>query len=75
MYELGDAQVATRLKEFGLHDLSPDWDSVQLCLFKLGYILFTVSPFSSWEKEKKQVNGGCIQEAFDTVSEKQFFFP
>lgn len=45
------------------------------CLLKSGYILLTAGPFLGGRKRKKQVNGDCIQEAFETVSEKPFSLP
>lgn len=63
-----------RLQGFGLHGLSPDRDSIQVCVRSSGdtfcsqQVLFLLG-----RKRKKQVNGGCIQEAFETVSEKVFF--
>lgn len=45
------------------------------CLLKLGYILLTAGPLFFGRKGKKQVNGVCIQEAIETVSEKQFSLP
>lgn len=45
------------------------------CLSKLGYILLTAGPLFFGRKWKKQVNGVCIQEVFETVSEKQFSLP
>lgn len=45
------------------------------CLLKLGYILLTADPLFFGRKRKKQVNGVCIQKAFETVSEKQFSVP
>lgn len=45
------------------------------CLWKSGYILLTAGPLFLGRKRNKQVNGVCTQEAFETVSEKQFSPP